>query len=392
MNWDYLKVAVKNLSQRKLRTWLTIISVIIGIAAIIGLVTITQGLENYVTYTFEQMGTNKIYVFPKNMLDPAGLEGLSQDDVDALEGLSEIEYLIPMFTGSVKAEFKQDVKMLLFIAFPPELTEDWFEDFGIGLSEGRFFEREGYHMFAGYKIGKDIFDTEVRINNKVELDGKKFKVIGIVEEVGNPQDDSQLYLTLETARELFGKPDSVSMIYIILKENVDPSEAAAKIARTLEKERDDENFEVQTAEQLLEQFGSILGIIQVVLVGVAAISLLVGAVGISNSMYTSVLQRTREIGIMKSIGAKNSDITLLFLIESGILGLVGGIIGTIIGIFGAELVGFAAAQAGYAVFRIEYSIGLIIFSIAFAIMIGMISGVFPAKNAAKMKPVDALRK
>ena len=158
----------------------------------------------------------------------------------------------------------------------------------------------------------------------------------------------------------------------------------------MERDRNDENFEVQTPTQILEQINEILGVMQFVLVGIAAISLLVGGVGITNSMYTSILERTKDIGIMKAIGAQNKDILFIFLIESGLMGLVGGIFGVIIGTLLSYGISQYATQSG---FKLIFSInpGLVMFGLLFAFCIGMISGMIPARQASKLKPVDALR-
>ncbi|HIE33536.1 MAG TPA: FtsX-like permease family protein [Candidatus Altiarchaeales archaeon] len=147
-----------------------------------------------------------------------------------------------------------------------------------------------------------------------------------------------------------------------------------------------------TTEQVRETVNSILLVIQIVVIGIAAISLIVGGVGIMNSMYTSVLERTREIGVMKAIGARNSDIMLLFLIESGIIGLVGGIIGCLIGVGLAKGVEFVATQElSTAILKASITPGLIIGALIFSFMVGCISGLLPAKGAAEMNPIDALR-
>ena len=140
----------------------------------------------------------------------------------------------------------------------------------------------------------------------------------------------------------------------------------------------------------MEQISQVLGIMQVVLVGIAAISLIVGAIGIMNSMYTSVLERTKDIGIMKAVGARNSDIMKIFLIESGLMGLVGGIFGTALGTIVALIVEKISSQSGFLlIIRIEY--GLLLFGLLFAFLVGMISGALPAYQASKLRPVDALR-
>jgi len=154
---------------------------------------------------------------------------------------------------------------------------------------------------------------------------------------------------------------------------------------------DEKEFSVYTPKQLLDQLSSILGAIKIILSGIAAISLVVGGIGIMNSMFTSVLERTRQIGIMKAIGATKKDILSLFLIESGLIGLGGGLIGVILGITTAKIVEVVAFNLGFSLLVIKLDfllIGLVLF---FAFFIGMISGAIPAYQAASLKPVDALR-
>jgi putative ABC transport system permease protein len=152
----------------------------------------------------------------------------------------------------------------------------------------------------------------------------------------------------------------------------------------------EENFAVQTSEQLIEVFGSILAIIQIVLVGIAGISLLVGGVGIMNTMYTSVMERTREIGIMKAIGARRRYILALFLIESGLMGAVGGVIGVIFGLMIAFTVEFIAKTSGFVYLNVQISPWLVLFGVGFAYIVGSVAGILPAIKAIKMQAVDAL--
>ena len=158
----------------------------------------------------------------------------------------------------------------------------------------------------------------------------------------------------------------------------------------MKRKRDDTNFQVVTATQILEQINQVLGVMQFVLVGIAAISLVVGAIGIMNSMYTSVLERTKDIGIMKAIGARNSDILKIFLIESGLIGLVGGIFGILLGSAMALIIGQLSKNAGFSlIIKIEPLV--LIFGLLFAFVVGIISGILPAYQASRLKPVDALR-
>jgi len=388
---DYFKIAFENLRHRKLRTWLTVIGIVIGIAAIIALVSATQGLQNYVEYQFERMGTNRIMVMPSSFDFSGSFEGLTEDDVSAMDAVPGLERISPFMYERVKIEYKKQAEVTGLMAWPSDQSIEIYEDYGLSFVSGKPFETDGSHVVLGYRAAKDLFDKELRVNNRIDIEGSNFKIVGVLEEVGNPEDDNVIYMPLEAARELLDEPDAVAFIDVKLTEGADVNQAVARIKRELERRRDEKSFQVLTAEQLLEQFGEILGVIQAVLVAVGGISLIVGAVGIANSMYTSVLQRRKEIGIMKSIGARNKDVVLLFLVESGLLGLVGGVFGVIIGALIANLVGVVAANAGYAVFRIEIGASILLFGISFATLVGMLAGALPAKSAAKLNPVDALR-
>ena len=176
-----------------------------------------------------------------------------------------------------------------------------------------------------------------------------------------------------------------------IKDGINTEKAAEDIRVMLRKSYEEEEFVVYTPEQLLSQLKNILGAIKILLSGIAAISLVVGGIGIMNSMFTSVLERRREIGIMKAVGAKNRDILLLFLIESGMIGLIGGLIGIGLGISVAKSVELIAAQLGFSLLSVGLDYGVMIFMLLFSFSVGMASGVIPAYQAAKLKVVDALR-
>jgi len=202
-------------------------------------------------------------------------------------------------------------------------------------------------------------------------------------------------MSLDTARDIFGMEDDVSSIFVTVKEGFDVVDVKDRIEKELRKHRGlkegDEDFSVATAEQMVGMFKDLLLVIQFVLIGIAAISLIVGGIGIMTTMYTSVIERTHEIGVMKAIGAKNSDIGLIFLIESGLLGVAGGIIGIILGLLLSFIVEFGAQTAGVDVMKAYISIELIAGALAFSFFVGAASGVLPAMRASKMNPVDALR-
>jgi len=197
-------------------------------------------------------------------------------------------------------------------------------------------------------------------------------------------------------QELFGVKDELDIIFVKVEQGADVNTVVERINENLRKDRDldegEEDFQVQSFENLLTTFSNIFGIVSAVIIGIAAISLLVGGVGIMNTMYMSVLERTKEVGVMKAIGAKNSHILTLFLIESGIYGIIGGLVGVGVGVGIAKTVELVAKQIlGTPLLRAEVTLGLILGTLLFSFVVGMVSGIAPAYRASKMNPVDALR-
>src|SRR3989338_2795153 len=202
-------------------------------------------------------------------------------------------------------------------------------------------------------------------------------------------------MTKEDAKKTFDVGEEYAFIYIRAAESVAPAKLASRLEEKLRKEKGqkegEEDFFVQTYEQLIETFGTILLVLNSILVIIAGISVVVAAVNIMNTMYTAVLERTKEIGIMKSIGARNSYILLIFFIESGFFCLIGGSIGILLGFGLAKLGGIAIAAAGYSFLQPYFPWWLIVGCLVFSFLVGAGSGFFPARAASRLKPVDALR-
>lgn len=390
---DYLGFAINNIRYRKVRSWLTVLGIVIGVAAIITLILVSQGLKNSIEEQFESFGPNRILISAKGFQGPSSMsQGLTTEDVDTIERLPYFEYVTPALAKTSEIEYRKQFAFATISAFPTEDFEDAFSDFDFSYSSGRGFRKgEKYVTIIGSSFAKDAFKKEMRVGNKIEINKKEFKIIGILEPIGNSQDDNSVNIPLKAAREVFDEPNKVDFIITKVKPGSNIPLIQEKIERALKRARDDENYQVMTAAQIIEQINRILGIVQFVLIGIAAISLIVGGIGIMNSMYTSVLERTREIGIMKSIGAKNSDVLMMFLVESGLIGLVGGVFGIIIGIALSSLVGLIATQAGFGLLKIVIDYKVVIFGLIFAFFVGIASGTFPARQAAKLKPVEALR-
>jgi len=319
-------------------------------------------------------------------------KGLTEKDVDTIKKLSEFKYVSPSVFTTAEVEYSNEVKFTSVQGLPAEDYTEAFKDVGLEIEEGRMI-RPGEKKVAliGHRVSNVMFDKKIRLRSKIDINGEEFTVIGILKEIGNAQDDNSINIPIDAYRDAFNEPDHVDIIIAQAKEGIDISELQEKVERELKKARDDENYQVLTAEQIAQQINNILGVVQVVLIGIAAISLVVGGIGIMNSMYTSVLERTKEIGIMKSIGAQNKNILTIFLMESGLLGLFGGTFGVGIGIGIGQIVTIAAKQAGYGFLKVPVSPGIIAFGLAFAFIVGMVSGALPAIKASQLNPVDALR-
>ncbi len=399
---DYFFLAFNNLRRRKLRSWLTMIGIFIGIAAVVALMSLGQGLQNAINEQFEQLGSDKIIIMSGVFAPPGSITTesliLTNKDLEFIKNIRGVKDAVGYISKYGQTNFKDESKIIFVGGIDPEDAEFWNEFGFFYMEEGKEFKKgEKFKVVVGNNHAyKNVWDSPVRLRNTIEIEGYEFKVVGVMEKTGDPNDDNALYIPKETLREIFEIPEEESMIMVKTAQGFEPTNVAEEIERKLRRFRGEkegeETFNVQTSEQLLETFSNIFGVVQAVLVGIAGISLLVGGIGIMNTMYTSVLERTKEIGTMKAVGAKNSDILLIFLFESGLLGLVGGMIGIGIGIGLSKSAEYIASVAlGTNLLQADTGISLIGGALMFSFLIGAMSGVFPAMQAAKLKPADALR-
>ncbi|MDO8528962.1 MAG: ABC transporter permease [Nanoarchaeota archaeon] len=400
---DHFFLAFSNLRRRGLRSWLTMIGIFIGIAAVVGLISLGQGLQGAINEQFEQLGKDKIIIQSKTIGPPGSATSekliLTTKDLEAIKNVRGVESVVGMLMKTSFLKFKDESKITFAIGINPEDISIFSEMQNFKVIDGRNLKKgDGFKAIVGYNnaVDEKIWKKAVEVGSTIEIEGVEFKVVGILGKTGDPYNDAGIYVPKETLREVLNVNDEESEIIAKTQSGFNPSDVADAIIRKLRQERDEkkdqETFNVQTSEQLLTTFTNIFGIVQAVLVGIAAISLVVGGIGIMNTMYTSVLERTKEIGTMKAVGAKNSDILQIFLFESGLLGLVGGTIGVALGIGLGKSVEFIAATAlGTNLLRASISFPLIFGALTFSFLIGTLSGVLPAMQASKLKPVDALR-
>jgi putative ABC transport system permease protein len=401
---DLLKYSISSLWARKSRSFLTILSILIGITAIFALISFGQGLNSYMLEFGEEMGTDKIFLMPGGGLAQApGTSNIlfSEEDLDFIKKVNGVGEASGMFIENGRIKFKDYREVYTFViglstdSKEKRLVEEMFG--GIEILEGRSLKKgDTLKATAGYSytIPDRLFKKRVKIGDKVDVNDVEVEIVGIYEEIGSPTDDAQMYISQEGFKEIYEK-DEYEYIYIRAAPGQDPGEIAEKVKERFRKYRGqkegEEDFGIQTFEDVLETFTNVIGILNGVLVLIALISVVVAAVNIMNTMYTSILERTQEIGIMKSIGAKNSFILFIFMAESGILGIIGGIVGVIFGYLIAKVGGAIAAAAGLGLIRPAFPSWLIIGCLIFAFLVGAGSGLLPSYQASKLKPVDALR-
>ena len=401
---DFFVFSFNNLRRRGLRSWLTMLGIFIGIAAVVSLISLGQGLQVAIEEQFEQIGSDKVIIQPRGRIGPPGSETsgniLTLDDLEVVRDVRGVKNVVAILTKTAKIEFNDEVTFRFISSIPEEgKPREVFEGTqAFEILQGRNLKnKDKFKVVVGYNYAfRNIFDKPVKLRDKLIIQDQEFKVIGILEKVGNPFDDGSVVINEEVMRDLYSIPEENSAIFVQVEKDSNLDNVVESIEDELRKFRDEEEgketFEVRTPEQLLGAIATVFSIVTAVLAGIAAISLLVGGIGIANTMYTSVLERTREIGIMKAVGAKNSDILTIFLIESSLLGLVGGLIGIAIGIGIGEGVEYIAAQTiGTPLLRASFGLPLLLGALIFSFVIGSISGFLPARRAASLKPVEALR-
>lgn len=401
---NYLSFGFKNLRRRGIRSWLTLLGIFIGITAVIALISLGSGLKAAVNSQFG-VGSTQVITIQAGGLNNFGPPGsgainpLTKDDAAAIEKLSTIDVAIPRNIESGKLEYNNVVAFGYATTIIEGKEDKIYELTGLEAEKGRLLKSgDTKKVMLGYNLGYEEtnpFGKDIEVGKSVLVNDKKFEVVAILKRQGSLILDNVVYMYDKDLNDLIGYGDKVSLIAVEVKSKDLIPKAKEDIEKLLRKRRDvkvgEEDFEVSTPESALEDVNSILNAIQIFIIIIASISILVGAIGIVNTMTTSVLERKKEIGIMKSIGARNSHIFYLFFVESGLLGLVGGFLGILfgltIGFVGvSSLNSFLGSDAG-----ITLNIPLIVFSLLGSFLIGAVSGITPALRAANQNPVEALR-
>jgi len=401
---DFFLLASKNLKNRGLRSYLTILGIFIGILAVVSLISVGDGLKTAVNSQFGVSSTEVITVQAGglNSYGPPGsgaVNKLTLKDLDAIRKVSSVKRAVRRNMPSVKLEFNNKVIFGIAASLPNSEDRKFvYEQMELGAEYGRLLEdKDANKVLLGHNFYADKtgLDKIVRIGNKVLIQDKKFEVAGIIEKKGSFIIDNAVFMNEEPLLDLINVGDEIDLIVVQVKDKSLMNKTKEEIEKVLRKSRDvklgEEDFEVSTPDAMLDTVNQILTGVQIFVFMIALISIIVGSIGIVNTMTTSVFERRREIGIMKSVGAKNSHVFLLFFIESGLLGLIGGILGIIFGILLGSLGTIAINNFIGATTSLNINFALIIFALLGSFTVGSVSGIAPALNAAKQNPIDALK-
>ncbi|MBS3131419.1 ABC transporter permease [Candidatus Woesearchaeota archaeon] len=400
-NFELVKYALLNVKKRKMRSSLTILSILIGVTAIYALVSFGVGLQNYVNVIGEQAGVDKLFLQSRGIGVP-GTDAnffISKDDVDFVDKINGVQEITGLYVKTLEIKKDRQLKFVFGSGIDPKKWEFIEESFTVGVKSGRALKEGDLDKIVlghNYEVADKIFKNPIVLGEKVEVNGKKFEVVGFFEEIGNPQDDTNIYLTYDTFEGMFPESrDRFGWAMIKASRGTEPSALADRINERLRKhkgqEKGKEDFFVQTFEDALQTFTNVITVLNAILALIALISVIVAGVNTTNTMYTAVLERTKEIGIMKAVGARNSSIMFIYVIESGFVGMIGGAAGVFLGFLISSAGGAIAAASGFSFLKPAFPIWLTLGCIMFAFCVGAASGTMPAIRASKLRPVDALR-
>jgi putative ABC transport system permease protein len=402
MNLGLLKYSLSSMRTRKMRSSLTILSVLIGITAITALISFGMGISSYVEDISQQMGNDKLMIQPRGFGFGAPVLDsnvrLDKRDVEVIEDVHGVEEATGVYMLSGEIEFHDQLKYAFVAGSDYRDHEELINEvYTLKLMEGSSLsgrERNKAVLGYNYQLEDKIFDKPVKLRDTLTVNGVEFKVAGFYEEVGNPTDDANIYINDDAAEELFGA-EGYQFILVRASPDRSPTQLVEEVREDLRNHRGqktgNEDFFVQTFEQAIATFTSVLAVVGLVVVLIAFISIVVAAVNIMNTMYAAILERTKEIGVFKALGARNKDILFVFVLEASLLSLTGGILGVGLGYVISIVAGNVVSSAGFSVFSPIFPVSLIVGSLVFAFLIGFVSGLVPAYRASKLKPVDALR-
>ena len=403
--WQSFFEALQSLSSNKRRSALTILGIVIGVAAVIAMVSVGRGAQNTITDSIQGIGTNLLFVIRGGAEDVRNPKQITLGDAEAIADpfqAPSVAAVAPMLQGNAEISYGGESTTTSLMGVTPDYA--YVRNYQV--TEGEFINEE--HMLGQASVvllGPDVAETlfgrtEGLIGETVRIEGLPFRVIGVLESKGGSgfsNADDQAFVPFSTAQARLLRRSTRDRVDMLIVSAVDAesvpaaSEEIAQILRTRHRTLiGADDFTILTQEDFLDVAGTITNVLTIFLGGIAAISLLVGGIGIMNIMLVSVTERTREIGLRKAVGAHKSDILIQFLTESSVLSLIGGLIGIALGWAIAMIVG-QIANANNAPINPTIGLDIVLIATIFSTAVGLFFGLYPANRAANLEPVEALR-
>lgn len=421
---DIVSMSINSLTHRRLRSWLTVLGIVVGVAAVVALVSIGQGLQQSVQNQLSGLGANIITV-------SAGFEragggfgfggggggarssssaNITENDLRTIRSTPGVLYVDGIVSGRADVSFSSETASVSIQGVDPLV---WKFMVTTKLESGRYLSSgDAYAIVVANSVAHGLYKHNMTLNSIITIGGHSFRVVGILQSsssgFGGGGGGSVIYMPASNARQINMTSSPASNQFSSISVQTLPTadvqtvvdQITSNLMLTRHVAKNTQDFTVSSSQSLQESISSVTSTITYFLAGIAGISLLVGGIGIANTMFMSVVERTRQIGLLKSLGTTNSEVMKLFLTESGLLGLIGGVIGVILGVVLSLLISDLGGGGGLGLFRAPgagqglqtvVTPEVLLFAIGFSVFIGAFSGLFPARRAANLQPVDALR-
>jgi putative ABC transport system permease protein len=393
---DLSRLAAGAITAHRSRSLLTSLGIAVGIAAVVLLTSIGEGVHRFVLQEFSQFGTNIIAVTP-GKTETFGISGaqisnvrpLSLDDSTALGRLEQIVAAMPVVQGNAQVEFEGRTRRTMILGVGSELPRVW----SMNVSAGRFLPPDDQRAPRGFvvlgaKVRSELFGGRNPLGQRLRVGGDRYRVIGVMESKGQFLGfdlDDAVYVPAGKALELFNR-ESLMEIDLVYRAGSSADSVRASIERLLRARHGSEDFTVTTQQQMLDVLGSVLDVLTFAVAALGGISLFVGGVGILTIMTIAVRERRAEIGLLRAIGARRSQVLGLFLLESLLLSAIGGLVGLAMGLGIAVAIKIIAPSL-----PVHPSMEYAFLAELLAVAIGLAAGLLPARHAARLQPLDALR-
>lgn len=403
------KHALEMVLHSKLRSWLTILGIVIGVASVIAIMSMSDGMKQSMNSSLGNLGGDIVTVTPGfsrggNMFGPPdgggrsfGSSGatseevvLTRTDLQALKGMPEILMIDTEISGNVKVSYGGKSGTVSVVGVDQAV---WSKITTSTIKSGRMLDSADQNVVVvGGRLASSYFSQPIGINKMITIGGNSFRVVGILDDERNT-----IYMPIQSAYNVIDDKTINTFDSLVIKvkdedalnTTLEKIETKLKMVRHVTDKTKD--FSVSSNKQMQATMSSAMNTMSLFLLAIAGISLLVGAIGVANTMFTSVLEKTKEIGIMKAIGARNRDILMIFLMNSSLIGFVGGLFGIMLGTVLSGTLLTALGSSPLTRGGTFVSVSSIVLSLSVSVIVGVIAGLIPAYQASKLKPVDALR-